>query len=234
MVKASTLDRATRECLTSPTMAMRRPPSGPRSFSIVKQSRRAWVGCSCQPSPALITEQSTQEATCQGTPADEWRTTRASTPMASMVCTVSRRDSPLLTDEVDTEKFMVSADSRLAAASNDSRVRVDSSKKSDTTVLPRRAGTLGMARSLTSTNESLTRSTSSIPSAPRSATDSRCTGGPVTGASPPRRHRRRARRPPRRAGWGGSCPRSRGGWAAPGGPGRPSPPAAPPGAARSR
>ena len=174
MENARTLDRATRECLTSPTMAMRSPPSGPRSFWIVKQSRRAWVGCSCQPSPALITEQSTHEATCQGTPADEWRTTMASTPMASMVCTVSRSDSPFFTDDVDTEKFMVSADRPLAAASNDSRVRVDSSKKRETTVLPRRAGTLGMARWLTSTKESLTRSTSSIPSAPRSATDRRC------------------------------------------------------------
>ena len=42
----------------------------------------------------------------------------ASTPMASMVSTVSRSDSPFLTDEVDTEKVMVSADSRLAAVSN--------------------------------------------------------------------------------------------------------------------
>ena len=51
----------------------------------------------------------------------------ASTPMASMVATVSRSDSPFFTDEVPTLKFMVSADSRLAAVSNDSRVRVESS-----------------------------------------------------------------------------------------------------------
>ena len=38
-------------------------------------------------------------ATCQGTPAAAWRTTKASTPMASMVSTVSRSDSPLLSDE---------------------------------------------------------------------------------------------------------------------------------------
>ena len=48
-------------------------------------------------------------------------------PMASMVCTVSRTDSPLLTDDDPTEKFTVSAESCLAAASNDSRVRVLSS-----------------------------------------------------------------------------------------------------------
>jgi hypothetical protein len=75
----------------------------------------------------LITEQSTHEAICHGTPAEEWRTTRASTPMASTVWQVSRSDSPFLTDDEDRAKFMVSADSRLAAISNDSRVRVDSS-----------------------------------------------------------------------------------------------------------
>ena len=51
----------------------------------------------------------------------------ASMPMASMVCTVSRTDSPLLTDDERTVKFSVSAESCLAAASNDSRVRVLSS-----------------------------------------------------------------------------------------------------------
>ena len=48
-------------------------------------------------------------------------------PMASMVSMVSRTDSPLFTDEVPTEKFMTSAESRRAAVSNDSRVRVESS-----------------------------------------------------------------------------------------------------------
>ena len=62
-----------------------------------------------------------------GTPAEPWRTTMASTPMASMVCTVSRSDSPFFTDDVPTLKVMVSAESRLAAVSNDSRVRVESS-----------------------------------------------------------------------------------------------------------
>ena len=62
-----------------------------------------------------------------GTPAQEWRTTIASIPMASMVWTVSRTDSPLFTDDERTVKFRVSAESCLAAASNDSRVRVLSS-----------------------------------------------------------------------------------------------------------
>jgi len=93
--------------------------------------------------------------------------------MASMVCTVSRTDSPFFTDDEPTEKFMVSAESRLAAASKDRRVRVDSSKKSDAMVRARNAGTLGTARSLTSTNESVTPITSLIPSTPRSATERR-------------------------------------------------------------
>ena len=91
--------------------------------------------------------------------------------MASMVWTVSRSDSPFLSDDEPAEKVMVSAPRRLAAVSKLSRVRVESSKKSDTTVLPRRAGTLGMARALTSTKLSVRRSTSSMPSAPRSAID---------------------------------------------------------------
>ena len=49
-------------------------------------------------------------------------------PMASTVSTVSRSDSPFLTDEVAAEKDSTSAESRLAAVSKESRVRVDSSK----------------------------------------------------------------------------------------------------------
>jgi hypothetical protein len=40
---------------------------------------------------------------------------------------VSRSDSPFFTDDELTEKFMVSAERRLAAVSNDRRVRVESS-----------------------------------------------------------------------------------------------------------
>ncbi len=51
----------------------------------------------------------------------------ASMPMASMVRTVSRRLSPLVTDEEPTVNDIVSAESRLAAVSNERRVRVESS-----------------------------------------------------------------------------------------------------------
>ena len=75
----------------------------------------------------MTTDDEAHRLTWTGTPAEPWRTTMASTPMASIVSTVSRTDSPFLTDEVPTLNVMVSADSRLAAVSNDSRVRVESS-----------------------------------------------------------------------------------------------------------
>ncbi len=74
-----------------------------------------------------MTVASTQRVICQGTPADLWRTTRPSTPIAQMVSTVSRTDSPLFTDEAAMEKLTVSADRRLAAVSKLTRVRVESS-----------------------------------------------------------------------------------------------------------
>jgi hypothetical protein len=48
-------------------------------------------------------------------------------PIASIVRTVSRRLSPLRTDDEPTVNVIVSADSRRAAVSNDRRVRVESS-----------------------------------------------------------------------------------------------------------
>ena len=53
------LERATRECRTSPQIATVRPSMRPLLRRMVSASSSAWVGCSCWPSPALITEQST-------------------------------------------------------------------------------------------------------------------------------------------------------------------------------
>ena len=89
---------------------------------------------------------SSQRATCAGTPAQACRTTKASTPIASIVSTVSRRDSPLLSELDEPVNVMTSAESLLAAVSKDSRVRVESSKNVETTVLPLSAGTLGIGR----------------------------------------------------------------------------------------
>ncbi len=110
-----------------------------------------------------------QPATRAGTPDEAWRMITASMPMASMVSTVSLSDSPFLSEDDAAEKERTSADMRLAAVSNDIRVRVDSSKKRVATVRPRRAGTLGLLRRPTSTKESATRSTSAMPSRSRSA-----------------------------------------------------------------
>jgi hypothetical protein len=56
----------------------------------------------------------------------------------------------LFTLLVETLNVIVSADNRLAAVSKLKRVRVESSKNKLTTVLPRKAGTLGMGRRLIS------------------------------------------------------------------------------------
>ena len=112
----------------SPTIAIRQPSSeGPRWVRSVYASSNAWVGCSWRPSPPLTTLACDQAATRCAAPAAACRTTIASTPIASIVWTVSRRLSPFFTEDDETENVMVSAESRLAAVSNDSRVRVESS-----------------------------------------------------------------------------------------------------------
>ena len=79
------------------------------------------------PSPALTTRDDTHPAVASrcAAPLAECRTTMASAPMASSVRAVSFRLSPF--DRLDplAEKLMTSADSRLAAASNEMRVRVE-------------------------------------------------------------------------------------------------------------
>ena len=112
-------------------------------------SSSAWVGCSCVPSPALTTEARTQPelASRCGAPLAPCRITTASQPIASRVSAVSLSDSPFDSDEPLAEKLMTSAESRLAAASNEMRVRVESSKNRFTTVRPRRAGSFLIGRS---------------------------------------------------------------------------------------
>ena len=73
---------------------------------------------------------------------------------------VSRSDSPFFTLLEATANERTSALSRLAAVSKLSRVRVDSSKKSEATTRPFRAGTFLMVRRLTSTKDSAVSSTS--------------------------------------------------------------------------
>ena len=67
---------------------------------------------------------------------------------------VSRSDSPFFTLLLATASERTSALSLLAAVSKLSRVLVDSSKKSDATTRPFRAGTFFIVRLFTSTNDS--------------------------------------------------------------------------------
>lgn len=118
---------------------------------MVNASSSAWVGCSCVPSPALTTALSIHPEVARryGAPEAPCRMTTASAPMASRVRAVSLRDSPLETEEPFAEKLMTSAERRLAAASKEIRVRVESSKKRLTTVRPRRVGSFLIGRSAT-------------------------------------------------------------------------------------
>lgn len=106
------------------------------------------MGCSCVPSPAFTTPASTQplSASTRGAPEAGWRITMPSAPMAARVCAVSFRDSPFETLEPFAAKLMTSALRRFAAASNEIRVRVESSKNRLTTVMPRSVGSLRTSR----------------------------------------------------------------------------------------
>ena len=79
------------------------------------------------PSPALITTPFVHPASRFAAPDSGWRSTTASAPMACKVSAVSFSDSPLLTLEPLAEKLITSADKRLAAASKEIRVLVESS-----------------------------------------------------------------------------------------------------------
>ena len=118
-------DRATRECMTSPTITVRRPSIRPSFSRIVYRSSRACVGCSCVPSPAFSTLPEMNRASVCAAPLEECRITMASAPMASSVKAVSFSDSPLLTLEPLAVKLMTSAESRFAASSKEIRVRVE-------------------------------------------------------------------------------------------------------------
>jgi len=118
------LERATRLCAMSPTIAIFKPAIFPFFSLIVIMSRSAWVGCSCAPSPALIIDCLTSEASRCGAPDALWRMTIISGFIASRLRAVSMSVSPLTTELVEAEMLMVSALSLLAAISNDVLVRV--------------------------------------------------------------------------------------------------------------
>ena len=108
-------------------------------------SSSACVGCSCVPSPALTTQRPHPAAVGQPV-----RRARRAVPdhdrvgahrlqrQRGVLEALALRHARALGREVDD----VGAESRLAAASNEIRVRVESSKKRLTTVRPRRVGQL--------------------------------------------------------------------------------------------
>ena len=131
-------ERATREWRMSPQIATVRPSMRPRLRRMVSASSSAWVGCSCAPSPALTTEQSTLRARKCTAPAWWCLTTRMSGRMALSVMAVSISVSPFLTLDAATAMFITSAPRRLPASSNDDWVRVDASKNRLIWVRPRK------------------------------------------------------------------------------------------------
>ena len=69
-VSVQMLERATRECSTSPRITTLRPAIEPPSRErIVYRSSSAWVGWACQPSPPLSTEPPNTSAARYGAPA---------------------------------------------------------------------------------------------------------------------------------------------------------------------
>ena len=136
MPNATIDDRATRECATSPITAIRRCIKSPNCCRKVMTSNSACVGCPCIPSPAFITDASEYLATKCGAPESGWRITSASAPTAHKVLVVFSKDSPLFTLEEDVEMLMTSAPNHFPACSNDTRVRVLSSKNSVYTDFP--------------------------------------------------------------------------------------------------
>ena len=104
---------------------------------MVSASSSAWVGCSCEPSPALMTEQLTLLASNSTAPEAWWRTTMMSGCMALSVIAVSISVSPLRIEDEEADMFMTSAPSRLPASSNEAWVRVETSKNRLIWVRPR-------------------------------------------------------------------------------------------------
>ena len=129
-------DRAVRLWAMSPTRPTVTPFRSPSRSRIEKMSSSPWVGCSCGPSPALITPTSRCWASRWGVPGVLCRTTTASIPMASRFRAVSMNDSPFDRLLVDAEKSTTSAPSRRAASEKLVRVRVEFSKNRFTTVEP--------------------------------------------------------------------------------------------------
>jgi hypothetical protein len=136
--KAWYAERATREWRISPTMAMERPSQRPLRCRTVNASSRPCVGCDTCASPAdsTLTCGATLAATIAGTPTSASRSTNTFTCSDSSVKMVSSMLSPFTREESCTSRFTTSAPRRLAASSNETRVRVEGSVNMLATVTP--------------------------------------------------------------------------------------------------
>src|SRR5690554_1657664 len=94
--------------------------------------------------------------------------------MAKILLTVSIKVSPLLTEEEEAEKLMVSAERRFSANSKESRVRVEFSKNTLAMVISRREGTFLIGRFKTSLKLSAVSKISWISCSLRSLIPSKC------------------------------------------------------------
>ena len=146
LVSPQMLLRATRLCRMSPQMATLSPSIRLNRSRSVSMSSSPCVGCSCLPSPALITLDSDPLA-------EELRRARRAVADHHHV-DPHRLEVPrgvhqrlALGDATSpaAATFTVSALSRFSANSNEIRVRVEASKKRLTMVLPRSAGTFLIA-----------------------------------------------------------------------------------------
>ena len=152
----------------SPTMATFKPFKVPLCSRIVSKSRNDWLGCSCIPSPALMTGQFTNSEIREGAPEQLCLTTRISGLIASRFLAVSIRLSPLTTLLPAPEILITSALNLFPAISNEVRVRVLGSKNRFIMVLPLRVGTFLIARVEISLKESAVSRIVSISFASRS------------------------------------------------------------------
>ena len=122
---------ATLELMISPTIAMVFPSMFPSKCSIsVKRSSNACVGWAWFPAPALITGVICIFAKMLGASFFSWRIMTPSGSIAQRFAKVSSRLSPFLVEEREGSRCTTAAPRRLAATSNELRVRVEGSKNS--------------------------------------------------------------------------------------------------------
>ena len=97
---------------------------------------------------ARVDDRGAERASASISAAPAWacRTTTTSGAIASRLRAVSSSVSPLMVDDAEPEMFTASADRRLAAISNEVRVRVDGSRNRLMTVFPRSVGTFLIGR----------------------------------------------------------------------------------------